>query len=246
MPEVFLRRAFTSAETSTYSEYFLPQQDFLVPSYFRWLLLLQRWRWYSQLILTNIVQDMKHSSGFYFAPGHSALWWFNCNPRDPTLRFTSSLLWSSSWGKWIGLGSDRTPPPLWPINTDQYCFFFDLLYLPATRCRLQNRKKKKRASSHLVVSPWIVVFGQTVDLPIGSESGNRFSSGNRLSLFSPYSSSFVIICSLSVIFEHPKTFFSSWHGCFLKPFSANCFTESYDLFLYPLRYLSRNCLSQWN
>lgn len=54
--ENFLRRALSSAETSASSEYFLPQHDFLVALCLRWLLLLQRWRWYSQLILTKIVQ----------------------------------------------------------------------------------------------------------------------------------------------------------------------------------------------
>lgn len=87
------------------------------------------------------ITDMKHSSSFYFASGHSVSWWFNCNPRDPTIGFIAFLLWSTSWGKWIGLGSDWTPLPLWPINTDRYYFFFDLLYLPATRCRLQNSEK---------------------------------------------------------------------------------------------------------
>lgn len=87
----------------------------------------------------NSTADMKYSSDFYFPSGHWALWWFNSNLRDPTTGFIF-LLQSTSWGKSIGLGSDCTPPLLWPINTDQD-YFFDLLYLLAMRCRLQNSKK---------------------------------------------------------------------------------------------------------
>lgn len=56
---------------------------------------------------------------------------------------------------------------------------------------------------------------QIFELPTGSESGKRFSSGNRLSLFSLHSSSFVIMFLLSVNFEDPKSFFPVDMGVFL-------------------------------
>lgn len=65
---------------------------------------------------------------------------------------------------------------------------------------------KKWASPQVLVLPWCVGFGQTFDLPTGSESGNSLSSGNWLSLFSPYSSSIIIMFSLSVNSEDPKLF----------------------------------------
>lgn len=46
VPEGFVRWGLSTAETPAQSEYFLSQHDFLVASCLRWLLLLQRWRWY--------------------------------------------------------------------------------------------------------------------------------------------------------------------------------------------------------
>lgn len=74
---------------------------------------------------------------------------------------------------------------------------------------------KKWASFHLLLSSWSVVFGQSFDLSMGSESGNRFHSGNKFSLVLLYPPSFIILFSSSVNFEDPKYFFPVDMGVFL-------------------------------
>lgn len=56
---------------------------------------------------------------------------------------------------------------------------------------------------------------QLFELHTGPESGKKFSSGNRLSLFSLHSSSFVIMLLLSVNFEDQKSFCAVDMGVFL-------------------------------
>lgn len=154
MPEVFIRRAFSSAETSTYSEYFFTPAWVLGSFIFEMATAFAKVKmvFSADSNQNSSIADMKHSSSFYFASGHSALWQFNCNPRDPTMGFISLLLGRTCWGKRIGLGSDCTSPPLWSVNTDQYYFFFDVLYVPATRRRLQNSENPIYSFCHDVLT----------------------------------------------------------------------------------------------
>lgn len=61
MSEGFVRWGLSTAEPPVESEYFSSQHDFLGASCLRGLLLLQRWRWYSQLILTKLIQQQMWS-----------------------------------------------------------------------------------------------------------------------------------------------------------------------------------------